>query len=51
MNDFVVYGVEIRRDAMGRYSLNDLHRAAGGADKHSLTGGLERRGTQISFQS
>ncbi|MDE1141298.1 MAG: KilA-N domain-containing protein [Paraburkholderia tropica] len=35
MNDFVVYGVEIRRDAMGRYSLNDLHRAAGGADKHS----------------
>ncbi|MEM5330356.1 KilA-N domain-containing protein [Paraburkholderia sp. JHI2823] len=35
MNDFVVCGVEIRRDAMGRYSLNDLHRAAGGADKHS----------------
>ncbi len=29
MNDLMVIdGIEVRRDAYGRYSLNDLHRAA-----------------------
>ena len=30
----IVADVEIRRDAQGRYCLNDLHRAAGGEEKH-----------------
>jgi hypothetical protein len=29
-----VCGVEVSRDAAGRFSLNDLHRAAGGASRH-----------------
>lgn len=29
-----IAGIGVRRDAAGRYSLNDLHRAAGGAAKH-----------------
>lgn len=29
-----VGGTDIRRDSKGRYSLNDLHRAAGAADRH-----------------
>lgn len=28
-NLMVIDGIEVRRDAYGRYSLNDLHRAAG----------------------
>lgn len=35
MADLVIAGFGIRRDAAGRFSLNDLHRAAGGADRHS----------------
>lgn len=31
---FVIDGVSVRRDIMGRYCLNDLHRAAGALDKH-----------------
>jgi len=34
MNDMTIAGVTVRRDAEGRYSLNDLHRAAGGEDRH-----------------
>lgn len=34
MSDLVIAGYGIRRDAAGRYSLNDLHRAAGGAARH-----------------
>ncbi|MEA0263809.1 KilA-N domain-containing protein, partial [Escherichia coli] len=30
----VIDGIEVRRDAYGRYSLNDLHRAAGGEQKN-----------------
>ena len=28
-NLMVIDGIEVRRDTYGRYSLNDLHRAAG----------------------
>ncbi|MDJ7444982.1 KilA-N domain-containing protein, partial [Salmonella enterica] len=30
----VIDGIEVRRDVQGRYCLNDLHRAAGGEQKH-----------------
>lgn len=30
----VIDGIEVRRDIQGRYCLNDLHRAAGGEQKH-----------------
>lgn len=30
-----IAGVEIRRDTEGRYSLNDLHKAAGNKDRHA----------------
>ncbi|STH02358.1 KilA-N domain protein [Escherichia coli] len=32
-NLMVIDGIEVRRDVYGRYSLNDLHRAAGGEQK------------------
>lgn len=34
MNKLQVAGTQISRDAEGRYCLNDLHRAAGGHEKH-----------------
>ena len=34
MSGLVVAGINIRRDAEGRYCLNDLHRAAGGEKRH-----------------
>lgn len=34
MNALVVADVAVRRDDAGRYSLNDLHRAAGGEQRH-----------------
>lgn len=33
-NSLVVAGIAIHQDAAGRYSLNDLHRAAGGEKRH-----------------
>lgn len=33
-NLMVIDGIEVRRDVQGRYCLNDLHRAAGGEDRH-----------------
>ncbi|HHH6412510.1 TPA: KilA-N domain-containing protein [Escherichia coli] len=33
-NLMVIDGIEVRRDAYGRYSLNDLHRTAGGEQKN-----------------
>jgi hypothetical protein len=35
MNALTIANTSIRQDAEGRYSLNDLHRAAGGEDRHS----------------
>lgn len=35
MKDLMITNVPISRDAAGRYSLNDLYRASGGADRHS----------------
>ncbi len=34
MNDLVLANTKIRQDVSGRFSLNDLHRASGGANKH-----------------
>lgn len=34
MNELTIADTAIRRDEAGRYSLNDLHRAAGGQPKH-----------------
>lgn len=38
-NLMVIDGIEVRRDAYGRYSLNDLHRAAGSLISISLHSG------------
>lgn len=35
MNGLIIAGTSVRRDGHGRYSLNDLHRAAGGEERHS----------------
>lgn len=35
MNNLSIVGVEVRQDSEGRYSLNDLHKAAGKEKKHS----------------
>lgn len=35
MNALMIADTSIKQDAEGRYSLNDLHRAAGGAERHS----------------
>jgi len=32
--NLVICNTAISQDAKGRYNLNDLHRASGGADKH-----------------
>ena len=34
MQDLTIGGTKIRRDAQGRYCLNDVHRASGAAQKH-----------------
>ena len=35
MNNLVVADIQVRMDNEGRYCLNDLHKAAGGAEKHA----------------
>lgn len=34
MNNLIIANVPIRADDLGRYSLNDLHKAAGGEERH-----------------
>lgn len=34
MNEMMIGGAAVRRDDVGRFCLNDLHRAAGGAKRH-----------------
>jgi hypothetical protein len=34
MPNLIISDIQVRQDAEGRYSLNDLHKAAGGEDKH-----------------
>lgn len=46
MNDLIIAGTGIRRDADGRYSLNDLHRAAGGEQRHQPRYWLANQQTQ-----
>lgn len=43
---FVIDGVSVRRDLDGRYCLNDLHRAAGGEDRHKPSNFLRVESTR-----
>lgn len=40
MNNLVIANTQIRRDAKGRFHLNDLHRASGGEKRHQLSNWL-----------
>ena len=46
----VIDGVSVRRDQSGRYCLNDLHRAAGGAKRHQPSDWLSVNQTQELVQ-
>ena len=46
MHALMIAQVRIRRDADGRYSLNDLHQAAGEEQRHRPKYWLENRQTQ-----
>jgi phage antirepressor YoqD-like protein len=46
MNDLVIAGTSIRKDAEGRYCLNDLHRAAGGEKRHQPSNWLHLQQTK-----
>lgn len=41
-----IAGIEVRQDAQGRFSLNDLHRAAGGEKRHQPSDWLRLSQTQ-----
>ncbi|ECI3333185.1 KilA-N domain-containing protein [Salmonella enterica subsp. diarizonae] len=41
----VIDGIEVRRDVQGRYCLNDLHRAAGGEQRHRPRHWIENKHT------
>lgn len=46
LSSLSVDGIEIRQDAEGRFSLNDLHKASGGLKRHSPNYWLENQQTQ-----
>lgn len=50
MHDLVIASTAIRRDAEGRYSLNDLHRASGGEAKHQPAFWLRNAQTQALIE-
>ncbi len=45
MNALAIHSTNIRQDAHGRYCLNDLHRAAGGANRHRPSLWVENKQT------
>lgn len=45
MNAVTIFSTSIRKDGYGRFCLNDLHRAAGGAPKHKPSEWLRNRQT------
>ncbi|HEX9080248.1 MAG TPA: KilA-N domain-containing protein [Desulfuromonadaceae bacterium] len=50
MNALTVTGVSIRQDEQGRYCLNDLHKAAGGAKRHAPNEWLRNKQTQALLE-
>ena len=46
MSTLVILGTSIRQDSLGRYCLNDLHRASGGATHHQPGKFFANKGTQ-----
>lgn len=46
MNELMIAETEIRQDGAGRYCLNDLHRAAGGENRHRPSLWVENQQTQ-----
>jgi hypothetical protein len=47
----IIAATPIRQDAQGRYCLNDLHRAAGGEDRHGPKRWMANAGTQELIQA
>ena len=45
-NLIIVDGINVRRDMAGRYCLNDLHRAAGGEERHKPSNFMRMESTQ-----
>ncbi len=46
MNPLIIANTQIRRDAAGRYCLNDLHQASGGAKRHQPSNWIRLDQTQ-----